>query len=57
METRLKFSIKDTISCTSLFLLPVIRVSSDHQVVTKCLLFKKSKSKVAKYISVFDTHQ
>ena len=41
MEISLTFSIKDTISCTSLFLLPVIRVSSDHQVVTKCLLFKK----------------
>ena len=41
MEISLTFSIKNTISCTSLFLLPVIRVLSDHQVVTKCLLFKK----------------
>ena len=41
METSLTFILNDTISCTSLFLLPVIRVSSDHQVVTKCLLFKK----------------
>ena len=57
METSLTFILNDTISCISLFLLPVIRVSSDHQVVTKCLLFKKSKSKVAKCISVFDTHQ
>ena len=57
METSLTFILNDTISCISLFLLPVIRVSSDHQVVTKCLLFKKLKSKVAKCISVFDTHQ
>ena len=57
METSLTFILNDTISCISLFLLPVIRVSSDHQVVTKCLLFKKSKSKVIKCISVFDTNQ
>ena len=49
METSLTFILKDTISCTSSFLLPVIRVLSDHQIVTECLL----KNKVPKCICLW----
>ena len=42
METSLTFILNDTISYTSSFLLPVVRVSSDHQIVTECLLSKSS---------------
>ena len=43
METSLTVILNDTISCTSSFLFPVIGVSSDHQIVTECLLFEKVK--------------
>ena len=49
METSLTSILKDTISCTSSFLLPVIRVLSDHQIVTECLL----KNKVVKCICLW----
>ena len=52
METSLTSILKDTINCTSSlssFLLPVIRVLSDHQLVTECLL----KNKVAKCICLW----
>ena len=42
METSLTFILNDTISYTSSFLLPVVRVSADHQIVTECLLSKSS---------------
>ena len=43
METSLTVILNDTISCTSSFLFLVIGVSSDHQIVTECLLFEKVK--------------
>ena len=54
-ETSLTFILNDTISCISLFLLPVIRRQTIRLLQNACYL--KSKSKVAKCISVFDTHQ
>lgn len=56
METSLTFILNDTISCTSSFLLPVKESHQTIRLLQNACYLKRLKSKVAKHISVFDTH-
>ena len=57
METSLTFILNYTISCTSSFLLPVKESHQTMRLLQNACYLKRLKSKVARYISVFDTHQ